>query len=169
MKRRVVFVVYEEFQVLDLVGPYGVFQRAGGYTCEVVAPVPGLVRSATGLPIHVELGLDTPPEGIDTLVVTGGAGVYASRHDTRLTGWVRAASAGARRVTSVCSGAFLLAAAGLLDERRVTTHWARAERLAREYPRVTVDADPIFIECVPRRRAPVPRPPRPRTDPRETV
>ncbi|WP_043618925.1 GlxA family transcriptional regulator [Nonomuraea candida] len=149
-QRRVVFVVFDGFQALDLAGPHEVFQqaarRAGGYSCEVVAPLPGLVRAESGLPVHAGHGVATlAPDGVDTLVVTGGSGVYAVRHDPALTGWVAAAGATARRVASVCTGAFLLAAAGLLDGRRVTTHWGRAGRLAEEHPGVTVDSDPIFI------------------------
>jgi transcriptional regulator GlxA family with amidase domain len=143
---RIAFVIFEGFQSLDLVGPHEVFQRAGGYDCAVVASAPGPVRAEGGLPVHAGHGVAAlPPAGIDTLIVVGGAGVYTARHDPRLTGWIAATARAARRVASVCSGAFLLAETGLLDGRRVTTHWARAERLAREYPAVTVQPDPIFI------------------------
>ncbi|WP_345694502.1 AraC family transcriptional regulator, partial [Nonomuraea thailandensis] len=143
---RIAFVIFDGFQSLDLVGPHEVFQRAGGYDCSVVAPRSGPVHAESGLPVHAGFGVTAlRPSGFDTLIVAGGAGVYTARHDPRLTGWIAAAARGARRVASVCSGAFLLAEAGLLDGRRVTTHWARAERLAREYPAVTVRPDPIFI------------------------
>ncbi|MFI5068293.1 MAG: DJ-1/PfpI family protein [Streptosporangiales bacterium] len=69
----------------------------------------------------------------------------AAQRDAALVAWIAAAGAAARRVTSVCSGVFLLAAAGLADGHRVTSHWSRAARLAREYPSLTVDCDPIFI------------------------
>ncbi|SEF88350.1 Transcriptional regulator GlxA family, contains an amidase domain and an AraC-type DNA-binding HTH domain [Nonomuraea solani] len=145
-QRRVAFVVFDGFQSLDLAGPYEVFQQTRRYTCQIVAARPGLVRAGSGLPVHAEHGVATlDPDGVDTLVVAGGSGVYEARNDPALTAWIAAAGAGARRVTSVCSGAFLLAATGLLDGRRATTHWARAGQLAREYPAVTVDADPIFI------------------------
>ncbi|NYI03792.1 GlxA family transcriptional regulator [Allostreptomyces psammosilenae] len=151
-QRRVVLVVFDGFQSLDLVGPHEVFQHAsslvgeGGYTCEIVARRPGAVGADSGLPVHARHGVDTlDPGGVDTLVVAGGGGVYQASREPELTGWIAAAGAGARRVASVCSGAFLLAAAGLLRGRRVTTHWARAERLAEEYPDLTVDPDPIFI------------------------
>jgi transcriptional regulator GlxA family with amidase domain len=146
----VVFVIYEGFQSLDLAGPFEVFQgvgfRGGSYACEVVAPLPGPVRSGSGLTVtagHGIVGAD--PRGIDTLVVAGGYGVDAASQDGALVRWVAAAGAGARRVTSVCSGVFLLAAAGLVTGCRVTTHWGRAEQLRREHPEVSVDIDPIFI------------------------
>jgi transcriptional regulator GlxA family with amidase domain len=145
--RRVVFVVFDGFQPLDLTGPHEVFHSAGDdYVCEVVAPRAGPVRSVSGLLVHAGHGVaDLAPAGIDTLVVVGGRGVDRARRDEALVSWIAAAAAGARRVASVCSGAFLLAAAGLLDGRRVTTHWAREEQLAREHPEVRVDCEPIFV------------------------
>jgi len=167
--RRVVFVIFDGFQSLDLAGPYEVFQHAarltGGYVCEIVAPRAGLVTSASGLPVHAASGVAHPDRdrtavadgsglrtadpvdraGIDTLVVTGGHGVDEACRDDALVSWIAAAGAGARRVTSVCSGVFLLAAAGLATGRLVTTHWARADQLRREHPEVAVDCDPIFI------------------------
>ncbi|MEV0999008.1 GlxA family transcriptional regulator [Nonomuraea sp. NPDC050202] len=143
---RIAFVIFEGFQSLDLVGPHEVFRQAGGYDCKIVAPLSGPVNAESGLPVHAGHGVTAlRPTGFDTLIVAGGAGVYTARHDPGLTGWIATAARDARRVASVCSGAFLLAEAGLLDGRRVTTHWARAERLAREYPAVTVQPDPIFI------------------------
>lgn len=145
--RRIVFVVFDGFQPLDLTGPHEVFHSAGeDYACEVVAPRAGPVRSVSGLLVHAGHGVaDLGPAGIDTLVVVGGQGVDRARQDQALVSWIAAAAAGARRVASVCSGVFLLAAAGLLDGRRVTTHWAREEQLAREHPEVRVDCEPIFV------------------------
>ena len=148
--RRIVFVIFEGFESLDLVGPHEVFQNAGrltgGYRCEIVAPVAGRVTAGSGLPVQAGAGLaDADPAAIDTLVVAGGGGVDAACHDAALTGWIAAAGNGARRVTSVCSGVFLLAAAGLIDGRRVTTHWARAGQLRWEHPDLQVDCDPIYI------------------------
>ncbi|WP_079175188.1 GlxA family transcriptional regulator [Streptomyces malaysiense] len=149
-KRSIVFVIYEGFQPLDLTGPHEVFQHAGrlagGYRRLVVAPRSGPVPAASGLVVHAGYGVDeVDPEGVDTLVVAGGEGVDLARLDTGLTGWIRAVGSHARRVTSVCSGVFLLAAAGLVDGRRVTTHWAREQQLIREHPGVEVDCEPIFI------------------------
>lgn len=155
MPTRVSFVIFDGFQLLDLTGPFEVFHQAnrlsGGYSCEVVSRVAGPVRSDSGLPVHAGFGVhDRDPRGIDTLVVAGGSGVDAARHDSELVEWVGSAGAEARRVTSVCSGVFLLAAAGLVSGRRVTSHWGRATQLAREHPELVVDCDPIFIKdgCV---------------------
>jgi transcriptional regulator GlxA family with amidase domain len=148
--RRIVFVIFEGFESLDLAGPYEVFQNASGltgaYRCEIVAPAAGLVTSGSGLPVQAGLGVAAAgPAGIDTLVVAGGGGVDAACREAALVGWVAAAGARARRVTSVCSGVFLLAAAGLVTGHRVTTHWAREAQLRREHPDLQVDCDPIFI------------------------
>ncbi|MET9390370.1 DJ-1/PfpI family protein [Streptomyces sp. NPDC006624] len=144
--RRVVFVVFDGFQPLDLTGPHEVFHSAGGYDCVVLAARAGPVVSESGLLVHAGHGVaDLDPAGTDTLVVAGGQGVDRARQDEALVAWIAAAAAGARRVASVCSGVFLLAAAGLLDGRRVTTHWGREEQLTREHPEVRVDCDPIFV------------------------
>jgi transcriptional regulator GlxA family with amidase domain len=146
----VVFVIFEGFQSLDLAGPWEVFaqagRRSGGYVCEVVAREAGLVHSSGALAVQAGRGVgDADPGGVDTLVVAGGGGVDTAREDAALVDWIAAAGATARRVTSVCSGVFLLAAAGLVTGRRVTTHWSRAAQLAREHPELAVDCDPIFI------------------------
>ncbi|MGW4440964.1 GlxA family transcriptional regulator [Streptomyces sp. NPDC004596] len=149
-RRRIVFVVFDGFQALDLVGPHEVFQHArtpvGAYDCQVLAAVAGPVRSSSGLPLQAGHGVaDLDPHGIDTLVAVGGNGVDEAAKDGTVTGWIAAAGASARRATSVCSGVFLLAAAGLVEGRRVTTHWSRAEQLARQHPGLRVDCDPIFL------------------------
>lgn len=148
--RRIVFVIFDGFQSLDLTGPYEVFHYAGtlagGYDCRTVAAVAGPVRSNSGLTVQVDTGVgDLDPRGVDTVLVAGGTDVDAARLDERLIGWISAAAGSARRVASVCSGVFLLAAAGLLDGRRVTTHWVREDQLRREHPEVRVDCDPIFV------------------------
>jgi transcriptional regulator GlxA family with amidase domain len=150
--RRIVFVIFDGFQPLDLAGPHEVFHHASvlrpdaGYLTQIVATMTGLVRAAGGLPVHAEHSVaDLDPGGIDTMIAVGGFGVDQARHDRALVDWIGAAARTARRVASVCSGAFLLAEAGLLDGRRVTTHWGRADQLPREYPALVVDCDPIFI------------------------
>ena len=84
-------------------------------------------------------------EPIDTLIVAGGTGTRAAEEDAPLVEWLREAAKRSRRITSVCTGAFLLAKAGLLDGRRATTHWASCADLAERYPAVTVEPDPIFV------------------------
>ncbi|TXM64429.1 helix-turn-helix domain-containing protein, partial [Methylobacterium sp. WL120] len=83
---------------------------------------------------------------LDTLIVAGGPGVVAACADADLIDWMRARAARARRVASVCTGAFLLGAAGLLDGRRAATHWAYCARLAKRYPLARVEPDPIFVQ-----------------------
>ncbi|MEO3753264.1 DJ-1/PfpI family protein [Streptomyces sp. B6B3] len=141
----VTLVIFEGYETLDLAGPFEVFGEAG-YELRVVAPQAGVIRSSKGLSTHTELSVrTTDPHATDTVVVTGGDGVFAARHDRTLVEWVTAAASSARRVASVCSGAFLLAETGLLDGRRVTTHWRVADQLAREYTALLVDRDPIFV------------------------
>src|SRR5829696_10420308 len=82
---------------------------------------------------------------IDALVVAGGFGVRKARGDPALIRWIRSAARRSRRVTSVCSGTFLLASAGLLEGKTVTTHWARAAELADRHPELSIDPNPIFI------------------------
>jgi transcriptional regulator GlxA family with amidase domain len=87
----------------------------------------------------------TGEQPIDTLVLAGGWGVFEARHDPVLMSWIAAVAPRCRRVATVCTGTFLAAQAGLLDGRRVTTHWARAERLQQEFPSLIVDPDPIYV------------------------
>jgi transcriptional regulator GlxA family with amidase domain len=111
------------------------------------------ILSADGAPVRTSSGLTLVPDGafaaapraIDTLLVPGGDGTRTAVRDEATIDWIRNASVRARRTASVCTGAFLLAAAGLLDGRRATTHWASAEALARRHPSVSVDPDPIFV------------------------
>ncbi|MCO1660806.1 GlxA family transcriptional regulator [Pseudonocardia sp. S2-4] len=138
-------VIFDGHQSLDLTGPFEVFRHAG-YACAVVAAQAGPVRSSMGLSINADRPVaEVDPHGVDTVIVAGGEGVFDARSDRALLDWLAVAGASARRVASVCSGAFLLAEAGLLDGRRVTTHWRRGARLAQEYPAITVDCEPIFI------------------------
>jgi transcriptional regulator GlxA family with amidase domain len=154
--REVVILLFDGVQSLDVTGPLEVFaagerliaSRAGaarGYKVTTLSASGAPVRTSSGLTIVADGGLEDLLAEIDTLIVPGGDGARAVSSDERLLAWIADASAGARRTASVCTGAFALAAAGLLDGRRATTHWTSAERLARMYPAIEVDADPIFI------------------------
>jgi transcriptional regulator GlxA family with amidase domain len=152
MKRRtVVILAYPGVQPLDVVGPSEVFSSAarlvpGAYDVRVVAaeesPIPARGGGYGIVPAETIAASRGP---IDTLVVAGGLGVEGALANAGLIRWLRAAANRARRVTSVCTGAFLLGAAGLLDGRRVTTHWAACEELQRRHPAAAVDPTPIFV------------------------
>ena len=152
MTRSVVILGFPGVQALDLVGPHDVFTGAamlteGGYQVRVVSTDGHPVSTATGLAFVAEAMPE--PNDIDTLVIPGGAGVDAARDDPATMAWIAQAVASSRRVVSVCTGAFLAAQAGLLDGHRATTHWAFAGRLAREFPAVDVDPEPIFVRSTP--------------------
>ena len=149
--RRVVILAFPNVQALDVTGPSEVFSLAhraadaGAYEVELVAAASDPIITSSGLRLLPHSGLDSCRGAIDTLVVAGGAGVRDAARDERLLGWLRGAARRSRRIASVCTGAFLLARAGLMDGRRATTHWAACAALKRSYPSVEVDPDPIFV------------------------
>ena len=141
-------------QLLDVTGPVQVFASAndivadsGGvppYRVRIVAQGGGVVSASGGVTLAV--GPLTPVgEALHTLIVPGGEGVDAASANPFLVDWVRQQASNARRVASVCTGAFLLAAAGVLDGRRAATHWKFCARLAARFPNVRVEPDPIFL------------------------
>ncbi len=152
--RVVEILTFADGQLLDVAGPMQVFAscndllnlQAGScpYTVRVIAKEGGQVTMSAGLTLTTA---DLPPSsaGLDTLIVAGGRGVDAAAGDVDLVGWLRDRAASARRIASVCTGAFLLAAAGLLDGRRAVTHWAYCAELSQRHPRIRVESDPIFI------------------------
>ena len=153
--RRVVIVLFDGVQTLDVTGPLEVFAGADryrratrvdapGYLVHTASPAPGPVRSSSGLTIVADTSVAEVAGPIDTLVVAGGEGVNAALADRELIAAIPKLARRARRVTSVCSGAFLLAEAGLLDGKVATTHWSRCDELAARYPAVTVEPNPIF-------------------------
>jgi transcriptional regulator GlxA family with amidase domain len=149
-ERRVVIVTFASAQILDVTGPLEVFSSASRqlpdvrYRTEVASTSGGPVLASCGLELATTpLTAVTGP--VDTLLVAGGRDMHAACADADLLHHVRRLSAGARRVTSVCSGAFVLAAAGLLDGHRATTHWAECSLLATGYPRVAVEPDAIYV------------------------
>jgi transcriptional regulator GlxA family with amidase domain len=148
MTRTIAILIFPDFQLLDAAGPITAFEAGGretappAYRLRVIARSPGPVTSSSGVQLIAEAFPDDP---LDTLIVAGGWGTRQEAAGAETLAFIRAAALRTRRIASVCSGAFVLAAAGLLDGRRATTHWARAAELARAYPQVHVEPDRIFI------------------------
>ena len=147
-------LTYPAVQLLDVTGPVQVFASAN----DIVAKTGGtrpyalrvVARGGQGVTASAGLALAAGPltavgDALDTLLVAGGEGAEAAAEDPALVDWVRERATQARRVASVCTGAFLLAAAGVLDGRRAATHWMYCAKLAQRFPAVRVEPDPIFV------------------------
>ena len=148
MTRMVGIFVYPEFLLLDAAGPIAAFEIAsrevpGAYRVVVVSTDGGPVKSSSG--VEVETAAAGAAGGFDTLLVVGGDGSIKAMQHPEATTFLRRAQPEVRRLCSVCSGAFLLASAGLLDGRRITTHWHRADQFRALFPAVRVEQDRIFI------------------------
>ncbi|GHE05847.1 GlxA family transcriptional regulator [Streptomyces alanosinicus] len=146
-QRTLLFVLFDGVQSLDVTGPLEVFTGAekhtpGTYRIRTASLDGGPVRTSSGLTLVPDEALTTAPDP-HTLLVPGGEGTRSP--DPRLIAWLRARGPRAPRLVSVCTGAILVAAAGLLDGRRATTHWAYCDKLARDHPDVTVDPEPIYV------------------------
>ena len=147
-------LAFPAVQLLDVAGPLQVFATANRivagpgvappYSTRVIALGGGIITASAGLALAAA-PLPATGGGLDTLMVAGGEGVGAAAADPALLDWLRARAADARRVASVCTGAYLLAASGLLDGRRAVTHWSHCDDLAHCYPEVRVESDPIFV------------------------
>ena len=155
---RVALLAAPGTEILDLIGPFQVFTSAAAlfarehpdcvplYRPEIIAATrQTAVTTNCGLRLTAHRSFRRLHRGIDTLLIAGGSAVEDDRVGPEVVRWVRQVAGTARRVASVCTGAMLLGRAGLLDGRSATTHWNWCERLARRYPRVRVDPDPIFI------------------------
>jgi transcriptional regulator GlxA family with amidase domain len=151
---RLGLMIFPGFQILDAAGPIGAFEIAGRYgggasAIETLAIGGGAVRSSSGVAMAADAADAARP--FDTLMIAGGDGIREASADPALLAFVRAAAARtlasspAGRVASVCSGAFVLAAAGLLDGRAATTHWSRTADFARRFPHVRLAPDRIFV------------------------
>jgi transcriptional regulator GlxA family with amidase domain len=148
--RRVVVVAFDGAQSLDITGPVEAFSIAtrffgAEYASELVTPDGRPARCSSGLSLNADRSIHAVRGAIDTLVVAGGAAAIEVAADERVAAWIRDAAKRARRVASVCTGAFLLAEAGLLDGRRATTHWSECATLAGRYPQIAVEPDPIYV------------------------
>jgi transcriptional regulator GlxA family with amidase domain len=153
---KVALLAYPDVQVLDLSGPVEFFARATrllrdenrshpGYSLTVVGTVAGPIAGSSGFRFVPDTTWRELRARVDTLLVVGGRGVDALLGDCAILTWLRKMSGRVRRLGSICTGAFLLAEAGLLDGRAATTHWSRAGDLARRYPRVRVQEDRIWV------------------------
>ncbi|HTH98294.1 MAG TPA: DJ-1/PfpI family protein [Stellaceae bacterium] len=152
MTRRIVLLAPPGFQLLDVSGPLDVFSEANAqagekvYALELAALHKLALPSSSGIAMMPDIAIgDVMLDGIDTLLVSGAPKAAETKPDSRLTRWLLDAAPRARRFGSICSGAFFLAATGLLDQRRITTHWAVADRLVAAYPAIIVERDAIHV------------------------
>ncbi|MFG2983835.1 GlxA family transcriptional regulator [Streptomyces sp. NPDC048258] len=158
VKRFIVVILFDGVDLLDVTGPPEVFsllQRevddATGYDVVLAAETKDPVTTSAGVRVLPDLTFqEVSGRSIDTLLVPGSVEVDGQRRvravtDAAVVDWVRTLAGTSRRVASVCVGAHILAAAGLLDGKRATTHWSTAQQLAADHPSIEVDADPIFI------------------------
>jgi transcriptional regulator GlxA family with amidase domain len=157
--RRIVMIAFPDAQIIDITGPLEVFGRAArlltdergwpvpAYTVEIAARRAGAFATSSGIRLVADRSLTQVRGPIDTILVAGGRGTTAAMRDRALIGWLRAIVERTRRLCSVCTGAFLLAEAGLLDGLSATTHWRQCQQLASSYPAVKVETDPIFVRA----------------------
>jgi transcriptional regulator GlxA family with amidase domain len=149
MTRHIAVLIYPGFQLLDAAGPIAAFEIAGrhqpgSYSLRVVAAEPGLIASSSGASMQARpFGR---AQSIDTMIIAGGDGSRAAMLCDKTLRFTRACARDSRRTTSVCSGSYVLAAAGLLDGKRATTHWSRAADFSRKFPKVHVEPDCIFVK-----------------------
>ncbi|MBS0151985.1 MAG: GlxA family transcriptional regulator [Nitrospira sp.] len=152
--RTIALLGFDGAAVLDLTGPHEVFSLTAHFVQDKSVPPYRLVllsdqagpfRTATGLSLIADAAWRDYHEKIDTLLVAGGPDMTPLINNHRLLAWLRSMSRRIRRIGSICTGAFVLARAGLLENRRATTHWMEVSRLSQEYPTVTVEPDAIYI------------------------
>jgi len=151
--RRIEILAFDAVQILDVAGPLQVFTTANELSAAAGCALPYAARVVAGadkVRTTAGLALDADPLPgvgipVDTLLVAGGWGIDAACEDGALVDWIRRRAGEARRTASVCSGAYLLATAGLLDGRRAATHWQRCPDFARRFPAVRLEPDPIFV------------------------
>lgn len=156
-QRRIAIVALPEAELLDLAGPYEAFVRAAQlvqehkrlkdlpYRVDLLTVEGTTVKTWLGLTLAGTLPFEQYEGSPDTLIVAGRPEIAASNKHPQLVFWLRRQAQHTRRICSVCTGAFVLAQAGLLDDRRATTHWQFAEELSARYPRIRVDPEPVFV------------------------
>ena len=154
---RIAMLAFPDVQVLDVMGPLEVFSRTArwlrdhghrrdlAYTVEIVSLKRGAFRTSSGLRLFADRSIADVEVGVDTLLIAGGVGVEHYRHNEQLLRWIRRQSKSVRRLASICTGAFFLAEAGLLQGKRATTHWNHCDAFARQFPNVAVEPDTIFV------------------------
>ncbi len=149
---RIGFLGFDGVTALDLVGPAEVFSTAvpdgvpkAPYELVTIGVAARPFSSNSGLVFKPSRTLETAPE-LDTLIVPGGEGLRDPRVNAKVTAWIRARAGRIRRIVSVCTGIYGLAPTGLLDGRRVTTHWKFAADVARRFPRLRVEPDALFVK-----------------------
>ncbi|MVT50880.1 helix-turn-helix domain-containing protein [Bradyrhizobium yuanmingense] len=153
VRRRVIFVLFDDCLLLDFAGPLQAFELAcetskagqAPYVWQICSLKGGPVKTSSGLEVITTALADCDQKNIDTLVVGGGPGVHRAAAEAALVDWFRLAAPKARRVCSVCTGTFVLAAAGLLRGRRAVTHWGSCDLLREKHPDVSVQVDPVFV------------------------
>jgi transcriptional regulator GlxA family with amidase domain len=150
MSKTIAFLIYDRFQLLDAAGPITAFEISthgvapAPYSISVIAPERGLITSSALINMHAESMHSE--QNIDTLVVIGGTGAPQAATCPMLLKFVREQAKRARRICSVCTGAYILAAAGLLDGRNATTHWDWTANFARTFPKVKLNPDQIYTQ-----------------------
>lgn len=152
----VLFVAFDQMELLDLAGPQSAFWVASknqekrgeaGYRRHTVSLRGGLVDTVEGVHLNTTPFQDFDGSPIDTIVVPGSPFIEtALDNNPKTVDWIRRHARGARRTASVCTGAFFLAEAGILDGKRVATHWSKCDELQKRFPNVKVDAEAIFVE-----------------------
>ena len=157
LPRRILLLAAPDSQILDLVGPFQVFTRAAEirarshpnepslYSIEVVTTERGMLLTSCGLRLQAHCTFRQVRGPADTLLIVGGSCVEAGKENAAVVQWLQNLAPRLRRLGSICTGAFLLARAGLLNGRRATTHWKYCDQLAQRYPAVKVERDPIFV------------------------
>uniref|UniRef100_Q47H55 Transcriptional regulator, AraC family with amidase-like domain n=1 Tax=Dechloromonas aromatica (strain RCB) TaxID=159087 RepID=Q47H55_DECAR len=152
MQKILLFVLYPNFQLLDVAGPVAAFEAAneqapGSYQVRLCSQQGGLVASSSGIALPTQSfgATDTLAQAGGTLLTVGGHGINAASEDPVILEFLRTRAVQAERLASICSGAFLFAAAGLLDGKTVTTHWKRSNDFRRRFPGVQLEADRIYV------------------------